>query len=205
MPVTSEHIEKIYHSFRKAQADHFNRGYRMPKDFEKHFNTKFKEQNKKALIKITGWFLTKWQMIDPYRYFKCGFELHDKRFTYTKFFKEKILLLYKTRDKIEKREVQITKKNILESAKFVKSFMNAYSITNLDEYISLRVGNQRLAVEHYLKNKIDATFLVFLIRKGMILTDTERSIIPYVQKNYRKIIFGLNDIEDFVKKLGEKL
>ena len=204
MSVTPEHIEKIYVQFRKAQADHFNRGYRLPKNFTEHFNSKFSEQNKKALIKVTGWFMTKWQMIDPYRYFQCGFELHDKRFSYMKFFNEKILLLYKTRDKIQKREIQITKEIIVKSAKFVKMFMEDNRIT-LNEYMSLRAGNQRLAIDHYLKNHIDASFLVYLIRKGMILTDTERSVIPYVQKNYRKIIFGLNDIKDFVDKLGERL
>jgi len=205
MPVTTDHIEKIYRSFRKSQADYLNRGYRMPKNFENHFNNKFKEQNKRALIKITGWFLTKWQMIDPYDYFKCGFELYDKRFTYVKFFKDKIILLYKTRDKNKKREVRITKEVLIKSAKFVKGFMKVYHLNDLDEYMSLRIGNQRLAVDHYLKNMIDASFLVFLIQKGMILTDTERSLIPYVQKNYRKISIELKENEQFMKKLGGKL
>ena len=61
MPVTTDHIENTYFQFRKAQADYNDRGFRMPKDFEKHFNTKFKEPNKKKLIKITGFFLTKWE------------------------------------------------------------------------------------------------------------------------------------------------
>ncbi len=204
MPVNIDHIRETYHAFRKAQADFNNRGYRMPKDFEKHFNEKLAEQNKKKLIKITGWFITKWQNIDPYTYFKCGFDLHGKNFTYMKFFHEKILLLYKTRDKNEKREVRITKQNLINSAKFVKKWMDKNNAT-LDEYIRTREGNQRIAVDHYLKNKIDATFLVYLMQRGMFLTDTERSVIPYVQKNYRKITFGLNDIKDFVKKLGEKL
>lgn len=204
MPVTVDHIESIYVAFRKAQADYHNRGYRLPKDFEKHFNTKFNEFNKKQLIKITGWFITKWQNVDPYNYFKCGFELYEKNFTYAKFFKEKILLLYKTRDKNRKREVRITKQGLIESAKFVKKWMNDNNAT-LDEYIRARVGNQKLAVDHYLKDNIDASFFVWLMRKGMILTDNDRSVIPYVQTNYRKIIFALNDIKDFTKKLGERL
>lgn len=205
MSVTPEHIERIYVAFRKAQADHFNRGYRLPKNFEDHFNNKFKEQNKKALTKITGWFLTKWQMIDPYMYFKCGFELHDKRFSYMKFFNEKILLLYKTRDKIQKREIRITKQKLIESAKFVKGWMKKNNCFSIYDYMNEREGNQKIAIDHYLKNKIDASFLVYLIREGMLISDTERSCIPYVQRNYRKIIFGLNDIKDFTKKLGERL
>ncbi len=204
MSVTPKHIESIYKAFRKAQADYNNRGYRMPKDFEKHFNTKFSEQNKKKLIKITGWFLTKWQNIDPYEYFKCGFDLNEGKFSYMKFLNEKILLLYKNRDKNKKREVKITKQKLIESAKFVKRWMDRNNAT-LDDYIGTRIGNKRIAVDHYVKNKIDATFFVFLLNKGMILTNTERSDIPYIQTNYRKIQFGLKDIEDFVKKLGEKL
>lgn len=204
MPVTVDHIEHIYLQFRKAQADYNNRGYRMPKNFENHFNNKFKEPNKKALIKITGWFITKWINIDPYKYFMCGFELYKKNFTYTKFFKEKILLLYKTRDKNEKREVRITKEGMVKSATFVKKWMKDNKLT-LEEYLHETNGNQKVAVDHYLKNNIDASFFVFLIQKGMILTDNERAVIPYVQENFRKIKFGLIDIEPFIKKLEERL
>jgi len=204
MSINVNDIEKIYIAFRKSQAEYNNRGYRLPKDFEKHFNTKMSENNKKALIKITGWFLTKWQNIDPNLYFQCGFQLYEKNFSYMKFFKDKIILLYKTRDKNKKREIKITKKGLADSAIFVKKWMNKNNASLL-EYINTREGNQRIAVDHYTKNKIDASFFVFLMRKGMILTDNERSVIPYIQKNYRKITFGLNDIEGFIKKLEEKL
>lgn len=204
MSVTVEHIEHIYLQFRKAQADYNNRGYRMPKNFEEHFNNKFKEPNKKALIKITGWFLTKWSGIDPYKYFLCGFELYKKNFTYTKFFKEKILLLYKTRDKNEKREINNTKKALVDSAVFLKKWLKDCEYT-FEEYLHARDGNQLIAVDHYLKNNIDATFFVFILRKGIILTDNDRSQIPYVQKNYRKIVNYLDEIKDFTKKLEERL
>lgn len=203
MPVTTDHIELIYKQFRKAQADFNNRGYRMPKDFEAHFNEKMSEQNKKALIKITGWFLTKWQNINPYKYFMCGFEL-NKNLSYTKFFNEKILLLYTTRDKNLKRDIRITKQGLIKSAGFVKKWMNENNST-LNDYMNTREGHQKLAVDHYLKGNIDAPFFVFLLRKGMILTDNERSCIPYIQAKFRKITFALNDIQDFLKKLGEKL
>ena len=204
MPVTSDHIESIYRVFLKSQADYNNRGYRMPKDFEKHFNTRFKEVNKKALIKITGWFLTKWLNIDPYDYFMCGFDLYEKKFTYVKFFKDNILVLYKTRYKNKKRDIKITKKGLAESAIFVKKWMITNKAT-LNEYIHKRDGHLGLAVDHYLKDKIDASFFVLLIEKGMILTDMDRSQVPYIQEKFRKIKFGLNDIKDFIKKLEEKL
>jgi hypothetical protein len=204
MAVTIEHIKNVYAAFRKAQADYNNRGYRLPKDFEDHFNNKFKEPNKKALIKITGWFITKWSAIDPYKYFTCGFELYGKGFTYTRFFKEKILLLYKTRDKNEKREINNTKKALVDSAMFVKKWTKHYGVT-FEEYLHEREGNHLVAVEHYLQNRIDATFFVFLLKKGMILTDNDRSQIPYVQQNYRTILNYLGEIKDFTNKLEERL
>lgn len=203
MPVTINDIERIYRAFRRAQSDFNNRGYKIPSDFENHFNTKFKENNKKELIKITGWFLTKWQNIDPYGYFLCGFELY-KSFSYMKFFKDKILLLYMTKDQNQKREIKITKKGLINSAIFVKKWMNENNCT-LNEYMKLRDGKQLIAIDHYLKNHIDASFFLFLITKGMILTDQDRSLIPYIQINYRKISFGLNDLKEFIVKLEEKL
>lgn len=204
MPVTVNDIEIIYKAFRKSQADYNNRGFRLPKNFEDHFNNKFKEQNKKSLIKITGWFLTKWQNIEPYEYFLCGFRLYDKKFTYTKFFKEKILELYKTRDKNKKREINITKRGLVNSAKFVQKWMEQ-NHADIFEYMSTRDGNHKVAVDHYLKDKIDSSFFVYLIRRGMILTDNDRSLIPYIQTNFREISYNLNEIQDFLDKLGERL
>lgn len=205
MSITTEHIEKIYYQFRKAQSDHFGRGFRMPKDFEQHFNNKFKEQNKKKLIKITGNFLTKWQNIDPYQYFLCGFELFGKNFSYMKFMQEKILLLYKNKDKNKKREIRVTKQGLVDSAFFVKRYMRKYGLSSLDDYIHKTEGNRKVAVEHYLKNKIDASFFVYLLGKGMILTDNERCDIPYIQTNFRKLKFNLEDLKDFLIKMGEKI
>jgi hypothetical protein len=182
------------------------------KDFKRVQSQLFWEDNnniqryieRKAIIKITGWFLTKWQNIDPYGYFMCGFDLYKKNFSYVKFFDEKILLLYITRDKNKKRDINITKKKMIESAVFVKKWMVKNNAT-LYDYINAREGHLRMAVDHYLKNQIDASFFVFLIGKGMILTDMDRSQIPYIQQKFRKIQFGLNDIRDFIKKLEGRL
>lgn len=199
-----ERIENIYYQFRKAQASYNNRGFRMPKDFEKHFKTKLSAINQKKLAKIAGWFNTKWNNIDPYLYFKCGFELYKKRFSYIKFFEEKIILLYIQRDKNTKREARATKENLIKSAGFVKKYMRENEIQSLQEYIDTNDGNQKLAVSHYLKNKIDASFFVFLLKKGMALTDTDRSFIPYIAKNYRILNLMLIDMKPFLDKI-EKL
>jgi len=200
-----EQIKNIYFQFRKAQADFNNRGFRMPKDFEEHFKKKLAPINQKNLIKITNWFNTKWSNIDPYLYFKCGFDLYNKNFTYVKFFNEKILMLYKTKDKNEKRQVRVTKEKLIESAKFVKQYMRDNEILSLQEYIDTNDGNQKLAVSHYLKNNIDASFFVFLIKKGMKLSDTDRSFIPYISANYRNINVMLNEMKSFLSKIEKRL
>ena len=203
MPVSIEDIEHVYIQFRKAQADTNDRGYRIPKDFEKHFNEKMNDISKRALTKITGWFLTKWSNIDPYQYFMCGFYL-NKTFSYHMFFKQNIIKMYIEKDKHKKRELEITKQGLIKSAMFVKSWMNENGKT-FNQYINARDNHLRVAIDHYIRNKIDAAFLVFMMRKGMLLTDDDRSLIPYVHQKYRKIYFGLNDLSDFLKKLEEKL
>jgi hypothetical protein len=196
-----EQIENIYYKFRKAQASYNNRGFRMPKDFEKHFKTKLSTVNQKKLTKLTNWFNTKWNNIDPDLYFTCGFDLYKKRFSYIKFFEEKILLLYIQRDKNTKREARVTKEKLIESAKFIKKYMRDNEILSLQEYMDTNDGNQKLAVSHYLKNNIDASFFVFLLKKGMKLTDMDRSYIPYISKNYRNINIMLIDMKSFLSKI----
>jgi len=113
--------------------------------------------------------------------------------------------MYIRRDKNQKREVKVTKKGLIDSAKFVKKYMNDNNISNLDDYINTREGNRKVAVEHYLKNKIDSSFLVYLLGRGMMLTDMDRGEMPYIQTNFRKLKFNLEDIKDFLKKMEMKL
>lgn len=53
MAVSLDKIKYIYECFRKAQAFSKSRGYRLPKDFEKHFNEKMAKRHKEILIKIS--------------------------------------------------------------------------------------------------------------------------------------------------------
>ena len=200
-----EQIEQIYYQFRKAQADYNNRGFRMPKNFEDHFKKKLSAINQKKLVKATNWFNTKWSNIDPYIYFTCGFEIYKKRFSYIKFFEEKILLLYIQRDKNEKRQIRVTKEKLIASAKFIKKYMRDNDISTLKEYMDTNDGNQKLAVSHYLKNEIDSSFFVFLLKMGMRLTDIDRSFIPYISKHYRVINVMLVDIKPFLNKIEESI
>lgn len=157
------------------------------------------------MIKITGWFATKWSNIDPYLYFMCGFDLFEKRFSYVKFFHKKILMLYIQRDKIHKRETKIEKEKLIKSAKFVKQYMRDNDIKSILEYVNKGDGNRKIVINHYLKNFIDPAFFVFLMRKGLTLTDEDRGYLPYISINYRVLNLKLNDHQSFLNKIEQNL
>ena len=198
-------LEYIYVQFRKAQAEVNNRGYRIPKDFEKHLAKKMSDKNRNILILVTSWFLTKWQNVDPFRYFQCGFELF-KTFTYKNFTDPKVLKLYIQKDKNIKRYNRLSKKNIIQSLKFVKNYMSEHGIPSFNIYCLTTDINRSLPVQHYLKNKIDKFFLVWLVRERMLrLSDDEISVMPYVVENYRDIVDKLDNIKNFLEEVRKKL
>ncbi len=197
--------EYVYVCFRKAQAEANNRGYRIPKDFEKHLNERMSDKNKTILILVTGWFLTKWQNIDPYRYFQCGFELF-KTFTYVHFTDPRVMKYYIQRDKNIKRYNRLSKKRIIQSLKFVKDYMSDNGIMSFNIYCMTQKHNRSLPVRHYLENKIDKFFMVWLIKEKMVLlTDDERSIMPYIVESYRQIVDKLDNIKNFLIEVRKKL
>ena len=197
--------EYIYVQFRKAQAEANNRGYRIPKDFEKHLNERMSDKNKNALILVTSWFLTKWKELDPFMYFQCGFELF-KTFTYTNFTDPKILRLYIQRDKNIKRYNRLSKKRIIQSLKFIKGYMADNGILSFNRYCMTLNQNRSMPVRHYLENKIDKFFMVWLIKEKMVLlTDDERSIMPYIVESYREIVDKLDNIRNFLIEVRKKL
>ena len=69
----------IYIAFRKAQSLAKNRGYRIPKDWDNHFNNKMKPTDRDNLQKITDYFNTKWQNINPQKYFEAGFDIYKTK------------------------------------------------------------------------------------------------------------------------------
>jgi hypothetical protein len=200
---TTELVE-IYRLYRRAKGLASGKGYRMPKDFDA-FYEKMSETNRAALYKITAWFKTKWNQIDPERYFLAGFELY-KTFTYKNFFDPRVLRLYINKDKHIKREAKCNKENMVACVKFVKKYMLDHNLRTFFIYCNTRHENKCLPVLHYLDNKIDAFFLTWLLYSRLIhLTDTEEMMIPYVIKNYRENVVKLLNINDFLKKLKEKL
>jgi hypothetical protein len=194
----------IYATFRKIQAEQKNRPYKLPKDWNRHFQNMSKA-NKENLSKMKDYMNTKWKNIDLEKYFRCGFELY-KNFTYAKFFDQKIINLYISRDKTEKRDNELSKRSIIFSAKFVKKYMKENNINSLKKYAWMKNGFQHICVNHYIRNQIDEYFLVYLImKKYCILEDEEKTKIPYVIDNFRKLKHKLNKIKPFLHKIEEDL
>jgi hypothetical protein len=182
----------IYVCFRKAQSNFLNRGYRIPKDFDAHLK-KMNKRNRESLILITDYFNTKWSNIDPETYFECGFDIL-KSFSYVNFFDERVINLYKTKDKNRKREMTITKEEIQKSLNFSKKYMVKNGINHVKEYGRLRDGYESVPINHYLKNKVSKYFIVMLIKNGfLILNDDDRARIPYIIEQYNECVKEINE------------
>lgn len=70
----------------------------------------------------------------------------------------------------------------------------------------MQKNGRSLPVEHYLTNKIDKYFLVFLMNEGLLhLTDDERPLLPYIIEHYRDIKESLKNVNGFILKLKEKI
>jgi len=195
----------VYYNFRKAQSESKGRGFRMPKDFDSHLSNKFSDNNKEALLLATKYFNTKWSNINPYRYFQCGFELF-KTFSYLKFFDPRVMRLYVQRDKNRKREMEVNKKQIVQSVKFIKNHMKAHDIHMIRDYLQMKNGERKVIVDHYAQGFVDKYLLVWLVKKGkLVLTDDDRACMPYIVHQYRDIGEKLEEINGFMRKVGEKL
>lgn len=197
----------IYCIFRKVQSKGV---YRLPKDWNKHFNNKFGDKQKDCLQKITDYFNTKWQNINPDRYFEVGFQIF-KNFNYNQFFDKKIIEMYKRFDKLEKRNIEVNKKNIIENVKYVLTQVEECDKLKiwgpLKYYCRIRDSNYiSKPINDYINNYISTVFLTWIIYERMFtLNDIEISIIPYVIENYRDVVAQLRDMEDFLFKLKYKI
>ena len=188
-------IRDIYIQYRRAQADFNNRGYRIPKDFTKHFNSKLNEKSREILSMTAKYFLTRWANIDPYEYFLCGFKVY-KGFTYHQFFDKNVMNMYVTIDKNKKRTLKVDKKIFQESKFFVLEYMKENNINSVKEYGNKRKGNELVCIHHYLHNFTDKFILTSLINKGIVkLNDNDRHQIPYIVEQYREILNVLEEMK----------
>lgn len=179
----------IYITFRKEQANFFNRGFRLPKDWDSHW-AKMKANDREILETITVFFNTKWQDIDIERYFQSGFFVFRKKFTYTKFFDSRIIKDYVAKDKARKMNLSNIKKEFEKSLRFVIN-----SGWKIPEYVRMSEGNMSFPVLHYIQGKIDISFLSYLVMKGMLkLNEVERSRCPLFEPKYREALVKLTEI-----------
>ena len=94
----------IYYAFRKAQSLANDRGFRIPKDWER-FKTKMNANNSQWLKEAKMYFNTTYSNVDLDRYMMCGFEIW-KGFTYKHFTHKKVIDLYISKDKTAKRKME---------------------------------------------------------------------------------------------------
>ena len=197
--------ENVYYFFRKAQSESKGRGFRMPKDFESHLQNKFSKKNREALLLVTGFFSTKWENVDPYRYFQCGFELL-KTFSYVNFFDLRIMRLYVQKDKNIKRESSNCKKEITQSIDFVNNYMRKNNIIMFSDYVNKTEENRKVIIKHYLANRVSKFFIVWIMVLGKLsLSDSDLAFMPYISDQYREIRVKLDEISPFLRKVKGRL
>lgn len=201
-------INDIYITFRQAQARALCRPYRIPKDLPGHI-LKMPEKHQANLEKLTQHFNTVFHNIEPDRYFDCGFQLYSNRFSYNRFFDDKILKLYITKDKNLKRDVEISKKNIIKSLKFIIKWIGDRrnkNISLLVQYSSMYDNNTYAPIKHYNQLKIDKYFLVWLIKEKIFrLEDYMKLDIPIIVDNYRNLSYDLATIDGFLIDVKKKI
>lgn len=165
----------IYVAFRKAQSNALNRPFRLPKDWDKHFNDKMTPEQRESLRKMSRYLLTYWTNIDINRYFKYAFEV-KKTFTYKDFFNEQFIKYYIHKDKNLKRNVDEFKKNSIDKAKWLKNYLTENNISSLKEYSNINCNYISLPIEHFLKGYINIHLLTYLIIKKYLKVSDENSI-----------------------------
>lgn len=195
--------QDIYICFRTVQGSVLNRPYRIPKDWNNHFENKMKPEQRETLRKMKRYLATTWSNVDLEKYFMCGFELY-KGFSYHQFFNPQVINLYITKQKNLKRKCSNIKADFVESAKYVKKKMIELKINTLKEYCGLKNGFQYLAVEDYIKGKINQYFFGYLIYSGCLSRNVfdDDQIQEIVQKwsNLRNEI--IDNISFFKKVKG---
>lgn len=202
-------VSDVYTIFRKVQSRYCSRAFRLPKDINARIE-KLPEVQRKNIEHLTNRFITRWHNIDPEKYFESGFELFKDSFTYIKFLHPKIILHYIEKDKNNKRTTYNIQKNIVDSIKFINTWMKDKNIRKdlslLSQYCMMTDDNMKAPVKHYLLGKIDKhTVVWFIYRKMLFVTVDDDGFLPYIEENYRQYVQDIEGIIDFLKDVENKL
>lgn len=184
-------IQDVYISYRAAQSRYLGRPYKIPKQWDSLW-ARMTKVNVDSLEMIMKAFNTRWMNVNMDKYFDCGFTLHGKGFTYTKFFDRRVLLLYIENDKQTKRQNTNIKESHNKSLQFINEWMDKKEINEnisiFKQYCMMSDGGMRAPIKHYIMNNIDKYTLVWLINhKYITLEDNERNVLPLIVENYRKL------------------
>ena len=191
-------VKDVYVAFKKAQSSFLQRGFRIPKDFDAWL-VKQSIPIQENLIGVSMAFSTRWQNVDPERYFECGFSLLGSKFTYKRFYDKQILLLYIEKDKNIKRQQGITREIFKKSKTFAERWMSQRNHSNdislMKQYCMLKEGGIKAPLKHYLNNDIDKYFIVWLISSSLLqLEDEERMLVPIITGNYWSLVHEVNNV-----------
>jgi hypothetical protein len=194
-------IFDIYKTYRMCQGNFKKVGYRLPKDWDGHYKNKMLSENKRILETITAYFNTKWNSIDPEKYFNIGFSLFGNKFSYRKFLDKKVLLQYIQNDKNEKRRIGEISEDIKRSADFINKLLNSEDRgSKIVRYCSMKDGYMSLPVIHYIEGKISKAFMILIMWHGLLKpSEDELNKMPYVTAHYNEIISNFN--QDTLKLL----
>lgn len=197
-------ITKRFSTFEETETfmkENRGKGYR--KQF--HKGRYMQPEYLEALDILSRRFQTVWAIIDPAIYFDCGFEIFGDRFCYLNFFDQRLNRLYINKDKNRKLTVELSKKELIHSLKFVLGYIKENNIRSFGVYCLSR-DSHALPVVHYLKNQINAYFLVWLLKERMfMLSDDDRAVIPYIIENYKLISQKLDEAKNICSKMKETL
>ncbi len=179
---------KLYQIFKKKESLYKNKNMGVPQNLNK-----LSVKNFKKLQKISDYFNTIWQNIDPELYIKLGFEKW-KSFNLDKLDNPDLFQKYKSVDKLWKMGYNKIDEDVLKkSISYIKNQKNYFN----DEII-------KQPIKDYIKNKIDPIFLCYLIeQKYIILTGEEKSLLSYFLNDYDEIKFMMYKKYHYIKEKFE--
>ena len=193
--------QDVYFAFRKAQANANNRGFRMPKDWDK-FVLRMTEYNVNKLHQAALYFNTTYSNIDLDVYMASGFEIW-KGFTYKNLLHDKVIQLYIHKDKTKKRTLEVTQREIETTFNTISDWLQDKPLrpgyNQLQNFCKFRAGEVRICINMYVQGKVDVMTLAYCVNRGYIkLTDDERALSPYLVQRYRDILDALEDVKMFI-------
>jgi hypothetical protein len=198
----------VYYAFRRAQSLAKDRGFRMPKDWDA-FKVKMNPHNAQWLKEAAMYFNTTYSNVDLCKYMECGFEIW-KGFTYKHFTDKKVIDLYIHKDKVTKRKLEVSRREIETTFNTIADYMvgkeRRPGYNQLQNYCKFRTGETRIIINTYVQGKIDIMTLAYCVnRKYIILTDDERAMSPYLVQRYRELMENLQDVKGFIEEMEATL